>query len=133
MLGKLAKNLPGTAIQGGAGAASYYVQKALYNIEFVQKNPYLGPLGMLFIGHALKTSEKLKTAGAAMCGAGGYAAALIYEMKKATPKPAETKGFYETGALTPASDIGALVEPSDIGNLPEAANAFEDVYDLSSF
>jgi hypothetical protein len=128
MLKGITKGLPQSGLQGGAGVGAFYLHRMLAaKIPALQTNPFLAPLGMIVLGHVLKKSNKLGTVGAALVGAGGYAAANIYEVKKsvstqsAPQAQANTSGFEndDTGALVSARDIGALVSASDIGDIDD--------------
>lgn len=131
----LLKGMVPTAFSGGAGAAAYYVHRMLSEkVEFVQKNPYMGPGAMVLLGHVIKTRPSLASVGSALIGAAGYSAAMLYELKKsAAPAVAAptTQGFddYDTGALLQSSDIGMLIRANDIGAVEEStASAFQDAY-----
>lgn len=139
MLRGVTKGLPQTGLQGGAGVGVFYLHRMLASkIAFLQNNPLAAPLGFIVLGHVLKKSSKLSTAGAALIGAGGYAAAQIFEVKKSVQaQPAavsNTSGFDEdtdTGALIEANDIGMLMQPGNIGDIEQApASAYEDAYAL---
>lgn len=141
MLGKLkgvTQGLPQTGIQGGAGVGVFYLHRMLTSkVAFLQNNPLAAPLGFVLLGHLLKKSKKLSTAGAALIGAGGYAGAQVFEVRKSlqnqSPAPAvsNTSGFDDdTGALTQPGDIGALLEPGDIGDLAMNDDSYADAYTL---
>jgi hypothetical protein len=105
-------------------------------VAFLQNHPLAAPIGFIVLGHVLKKKPKLSSIGAALVGAGGYAGAQVFEVRKslqAQPTaPAQTSGFDDdTGALTTAADIGMLSAASDIGNMPEeTASAYNDAYAL---
>lgn len=138
MLKGVTQGLPQTGLQGGAGVGVFYLHRMLTSkVAFLQNNPLAAPLGFILLGHVLKKSKKLGTVGAALVGAGGYAGAQVFEVRKSlqnqTPAaaPANTSGFEEdTGALLESSDIGALIEPTNIGDLDYAASAYDDAYTL---
>jgi len=134
MMRGVTKGLPQTGLQGGAGVAAFYIHRMLASkVAFFQNKPLAVPLLMIGLGHVLKKSKKLNTAGAALVGAGGYAGAQVFEVRKSMQQsaPAQTAGFEDddTGALVSASDVGALMAPSDIGDLNEsAASSYDDAY-----
>jgi hypothetical protein len=138
----LAKGVGGTAIEGLVGGVTFYGHRMLSTkIAFIQNKPLAAPIGMVVLGHVLKKTRKFAGVGMALVGAGGYAAAQVYELKKAqtaaTP-PAGTSGFDDdTGALTVAGDIGALTASSDIGAMDgstdTSASAYDDAQALSAF
>jgi hypothetical protein len=138
MLKGVTKGLPQTGLQGGAGVGVFYLHRMLASkIAFIQNKPLAAPLGFIFLGHVLKKSKKLATVSSALIGAGGYAAAQVFEVRKSlqqqAPAQAQTSGFddSDTGALTSASDIGMLVSPSGVGDLPEeVASSYSDAYNL---
>jgi hypothetical protein len=131
------KGLPQSGLQGGAGVAAFYIHRMLTSkVAFLQNNPLAMPLALIGIGHILKKSGKLGPTGAALIGAGGYAGAQVFEVRKSmqtqqAAAPAQTAGFddEDTGALMDASDIGALMESSDIGELDRSEN-YADAYAL---
>lgn len=137
MLRGVSKGLPQTGLQGGAGVGVFYLHRMLASkFPALQNHPLAAPIGFIVLGHVLKKSKKLNTVGAALVGAGGYAGAQVFEVRKSiqqTTAPAQTSGFDEddTGALVSAQDVGALMAPSDIGDLQEeAASAYDDAYAL---
>ncbi len=133
MLKGITKGLPQTGIQGGAGVGVFYIHRMLASkVAFLQNKPLAIPLGLIVLGHALKKKPKLANAGSAIIGAGGYAAAQIFEVRKAMQVQApvaQTAGVYDddTGALVQANDIGALIGSGDIGEV-ENNNAYDDAY-----
>ena len=136
MLSGVTKGLPQTGLQGGAGVGVFYLHRMLASkITLLQTNPFLAPLGFVFLGHVLKKSPKLASVSSALIGAGGYAAAQIYEVKKAVSAqssnaPAQTSGFDDdTGALMQVDDIGMLTSPGDIGDIDQAP-MYDDAYSL---
>lgn len=142
MLHGVTKGLPQSGLQGGAGVGVFYLHRMLASkVAFLQNHPIAAPIGFIFLGHVLKKSKKLGSVGAALVGAGGYAGAQVFEVRKslqqqqpaAPAAPAQTSGIDDTGALTSAADIGALTAASDIGAMPEeAASAYHDAYHLGS-
>lgn len=140
-LGKLTKGLGGTAIQGGVGAAAFYLHRMLSTkVDAVAKHPLLAPAAMLAAGHILKSKPKFASVGSALCGIAGYAGAQVFELSKASTvaNTPTTSGFGDdTGALVSPGDIGALVSPSDIGAIaydgsftPNNASAYADAENL---
>lgn len=150
MLGKLrgvTKGLGGTALEGGIGAAAFYLHRMLSTkVAFIQQKPLAAPAAMLLAGHLMKKSKKFAGAGAGLCSVAGYAGAQVYELQKATTAAAATpaatpaagtSGFDDdVGALVQASDIGALVQASDIGDLiqygPTTGSSYQDAQELSN-
>ncbi len=136
MLKGVTKGLPQTGLQGGAGVGVFYLHRMLASkIEFIQNKPLAAPLGFIFLGHVLKKSKKLATVSSALIGAGGYAAAQVFEVRKSLQQQApaaQTSGIDDTGALTSASDIGALTSANDIGemNAEEGASSYDSAYAL---
>lgn len=131
------KGLPQSGLQGGAGVGVFYLHRMLASkIAFLQNHPLAAPIGFVVLGHVLKKSKKLGSVGAALVGAGGYAGAQVFEVKKSlqnAPAPAQTSGFEDddTGALVQGADIGMLMPSSNIGDLPEeTASAYQDAYSL---
>lgn len=138
LLKGVSQGLPQTGIQGGAGVGVFYIHRMLTSkVAFLQNNPLAAPLGFVLLGHVLKKSKKLGTVGAALIGAGGYAGAQVFEVKKSlqnAPAPAaaasNTSGFDDdTGALVDVSDVGALLPPGDIGDIDQAPQ-YDDAYTL---
>ena len=135
MLKGVTKGLPQTGLQGGAGVGVFYLHRMLASkIAFLQNHPLAAPLGFIALGHMMKKIPKLATVSSALIGAGGYAAAQVYEVKKSlqTPAPAaQTSGFDDddTGALTSVDDIGMLTSPGDIGDIDQAP-MYDDAYSL---
>lgn len=137
MLSGVTKGLPQSGLQGGAGVGVFYLHRMLASkVAFLQNHPLAAPLGMIALGHILKKSGKLGTVAPALIGAGGYAAAQVFEVRKsmqqaATAPTAQTAGFEDddTGALVSSSDIGALVAASDIGDVDTEGN-YADAYAL---
>jgi hypothetical protein len=138
MLRGVTKGLPQTGLQGGAGVGVFYLHRMLASkVAFLQKNPLAAPIGFIVLGHVLKKSPKLNTVGAALVGAGGYAGAQVFEVRKsmqtqqAAAAPAQTSGFdedFDTGAVVEATDIGMLMQPSNVGDLSDGpASAYDDV------
>ena len=138
MLHGVTKGLPQTGLQGGAGVGVFYLHRMLASkVAFLQNHPLAAPIGFIVLGHVLKKSKKLNTVGAALVGAGGYAGAQVFEVRKSMQQqaPAQTAGLddNDTGAVVQPSDIGMLLEPSNIGDLPEeAASSYEHAYNLRS-
>lgn len=138
LLSGATKGLPQTGLQGGAGVGVFYLHRMLTSkVDYLQKNPLAAPIGFIVLGHLLKKKPKLAVAGAALIGAGGYAGAQVFEVKKsiqnaAPPPPAQTSGFDDddTGALVTSSDIGALLEPGNIGDLEQHDASYADAYSL---
>lgn len=137
MLNGVTKGLPQTGLQGGAGVGVFYLHRMLTSkVDFLQKHPLAAPIGFVVLGHVLKKTKKLGTVGAALVGAGGYAGAQVYEVKKsmqAAPAPAPapaagTSGFEDTGMLVDTHNIGMLTEPSQIGEVNDSA--YDDAYAL---
>jgi hypothetical protein len=138
MLRGVTKGLPQSGLQGGAGVGVFYLHRMLTSkVAFLQNNPLAAPLGFVILGHVLKKSAKLSTVGAALIGAGGYAGAQVFEVRKsmqtqqASAPAAQTAGFEDedVGALMDANDIGALMEPGDVGDLLNSEN-YADAYAL---
>lgn len=145
MLKGVTKGLPQTGLQGGAGVGVFYLHRMLSSkIAFLQNHPLAAPIGFVVLGHVLKKSKKLGTVGAALVGAGGYAGAQVFELKKATAAasapatpPAGTSGFEgeDTGMLVPSHDIGMLLQAHDVGgysNAPSDVSSYSDAYELQS-
>jgi hypothetical protein len=136
MLKGVTKGLPQTGLQGGAGVGVFYLHRMLASkVAFLQNNPLAAPLGFVVLGHVLKKSKKLNTVASALIGAGGYAAAQIFEVKKSlqAAPPAQTAGFDDgdTGALVQPGDIGMLVSPSNIGDLEDSnESSYSAAYSL---
>lgn len=136
MLNGVTKGLPQTGLQGGAGVGVFYLHRMLASkIAFLQNNPLAAPIGFIVLGHVLKKSKKLGTVGAALVGAGGYAGAQVFEVKKSLqnqPAPTQTSGLDDddTGALVNPGDIGMLMQPSEIGDLEESSPSYADAYSL---
>lgn len=137
-LAGITKGLPQSGLQGGAGVGVFYLHRMLTSkIAFLQNKPLAAPLGFVVLGHILKKSAKLSTVGAALCGAGGYAAAQVFELRKGlqaqqqVAPPAQTSGFedYDTGAVVAASDIGMLLEANEI-NTADTGALYADAYSL---
>ena len=85
MLRGITKGVPGSAVEGLAGVLAFYVHRmASTKIAAVQNHPFIAPGGMLVLGHVLKKSRKLGGVGVALIGASGYAAAQVFELRKAT-------------------------------------------------
>lgn len=136
MLRGVTKGLPQTGLQGGAGVGVFYLHRMLSSkVAFLQNNPLAAPIGFIVLGHVLKKSPKLGTVGAALVGAGGYAGAQVFEVRKAMQTqqksaPAQTSGFdedYDTGALVNAADVGMLIEPGNVGALSDGpASAYDN-------
>jgi len=135
MLKGVTKGLPQTGLQGGAGVGVFYLHRMLASkVAFFQNKPLAIPFGFIALGHVLKKSPKLATVSAALIGAGGYAAAQVYEVKKslqAAPAPAQTSGFDDddVGALMRSDDIGMLIEPGNVGDI-EQSPQYDDAYSL---
>ena len=135
MLKGVSKGLPQTGLQGGAGVGVFYLHRMLASkVVFFQNKPLAIPLGFIVLGHVLKKSPKLATVSAALIGAGGYAAAQVYEVKKSlqtAPTPAQTSGFDDddTGALMASDDIGMLIEPGNVGDIDQSRQ-YDDAYSL---
>jgi hypothetical protein len=133
------KGLPQTGLQGGAGVGVFYLHRMLTSkVDFLQKNPLAAPIGFVLLGHLLKKSSKLGSVASALIGAGGYAGAQVFEVKKAMQQqapaaaaPSNTSGFDDddTGALTSPGDIGALLNPGNIGEFDENSS-YADAYTL---
>ena len=144
MLHGVTKGLPQTGLQGGAGVGVFYLHRMLTSkIAFLQNHPLAAPIGFVVLGHVLKKSKKLGTVGAALCGAGGYAGAQVFEMQKALAanppiNPTQTSGLDDasgmdddTGALVSTKDIGMLVAPSGVGDLSDGvASSYDEAYRL---
>ncbi len=138
MLSGITKGLPQSGLQGGAGVGVFYIHRMLTSkFAFLQNNPLAAPIGFIVLGHVLKKKPKLASAGAALCGAGGYAGAQVFEVKKsiqAAQTAPQTAGFEDeedTGAVLSSEDIGALLEPSDIGEVYDNdTNSYADAYTL---
>ena len=140
MLHGVTKGLPQSGLQGGAGVGVFYLHRMLTSkVAFLQNHPLAAPIGFVVLGHVLKKSKKLGSVGAALVGAGGYAGAQVFEVRKsiqAQQAPAQTSGLDDTGALVQASNIGEfdtgmLLTPGNIGDLPEnSASAYESAYKL---
>jgi len=140
MLHGVTKGLPQTGLQGGAGVGLFYLHRMLANkIPFLQNHPLAAPIGMVVLGHVLKKSGKMSSFAPALIGAGGYAGAQAFELKKAVQNMAVVSAANQpgaaglddddTGALVEPGNIGALVEPGNIGDL-DAASAYEDAYSM---
>lgn len=137
MLKGVTKGLPQTGLQGGTGVGAFYLHRMLASkVAFFQNKPLAIPLLMIGLGHLLKKSKKLGTVAPALIGAGGYAGAQVFEVKKSLqnqPAPAQTSGLEDddTGMLVPAQDVGMLMQPGNIGDLPEEnASSYQDAYTL---
>lgn len=139
MLTGVTKGLPNTGLQGGAGVGVFYLHRMLASkIAFLQNHPIAAPIGFIVLGHVLKKTKKLNTVGAALVGAGGYAGAQVFEVRKslqqqaATAPAATTAGFEDdTGALVSSADIGMLMQPSGIGDVGEQNEpSYADAYAL---
>lgn len=138
MLHGVTKGLPQTGLQGGAGVGVFYLHRMLASkIAFLQNHPIAAPIGFIVLGHVLKKSNKLNTVGAALVGAGGYAGAQVFEVRKslqtqaATAPAAQTAGLDDdTGALVNSSDIGMLMQPSNIGEVEGNEASYADAYSL---
>jgi hypothetical protein len=136
MLHGVTKGLPQTGLQGGAGVGLFYLHRMLANkIAFLQNLPLAAPIGIV-----LKKSGKLGAVAPALIGAGGYAGAQAYELKKAVQNmaqvaPANQPGAAglddaeDTGALTNAQDIGALLESANVGSV-EDSDRYADAYNI---
>ena len=143
MLRGATKGLPQTGLQGGAGVGVFYLHRILASkVAFLQNNPLAAPIGFIVVGHLLKKSPKLNTVGAALIGAGGYAGAQVFEVRKSmqtqqqAAAPAQTSGFdddFDTGAVMEPGDIGMLMPAANIGDLSDGpASAYDDVGALYS-
>lgn len=138
----LTKGVGGSAINGGVGGAAFYLHRMLSEkVKIVQEKPLVAPIGLLVLGHILKSKPKFASAGAALCGVAGYAGAQIWEVRKATQATnPTTKGFddSDTGALLQPGDVGALLQPGDVGafdfedtaGFNESASAYNDALSL---
>lgn len=139
MLSGATKGLPQTGMQAGAGVGVFYLHRMISSkVAFVQNNPLAAPIGFILLGHLLKKSPKLQSVSAALIGAGGYAGAQIFEVRKAMQTPPATgpvatgtAGFDDddTGMLVNPHNIGALVQPGDIGDVDYAMD-HSDAYSL---
>ncbi len=143
MMRGVTKGLPQSGLQGGAGVGVFYLHRMLTSkVAFLQNHPLAAPIGFVVLGHVLKKSKKLGSVGAALVGAGGYAGAQVFEVRKSIQAqqtaPAQTSGFDDTGALVQASNIGEfdndtgmLLNSSNIGSMPEeTASSYESAYKL---
>jgi hypothetical protein len=139
----ITKGLPQTGLQGGAGVGVFYLHRMLSTkIAFLQNHPLAAPIGFIIAGHVLKKTKKLNTVGAALVGAGGYAGAQVFELRKAATAaspaattPAGTAGFEDndTGMVVPAHEVGMLLQSSNIGAFePHTDESYSDAYDLQS-
>ncbi len=144
LLHGVTKGLPQTGLQGGAGVGLFYLHRMLANkIAFAQNHPLAIPIGMVVLGHILKKSPKLGgTVAPALIGAGGYAGAQAYELKKsvqalAQVAPANQPGAQgldeaeDTGSLVPSGEIGMLLESSNVGAVDDVPD-YSDAYSMSS-
>jgi hypothetical protein len=144
MLKGVTKGLPQTGLQGGAGVGVFYLHRMLASkIPFLQNHALAAPIGFIVLGHVLKKSKKLGTVGAALVGAGGYAGAQAFELRKATaaanaptPSASNTSGVDDdgdTGMLVPPHEVGMLLQAHNIGEMePQSASSYSDAYDLMS-
>ncbi len=142
MLKGVTKGLPQTGLQGGAGVGVFYLHRMLSSkIAFLQNHPLAAPIGFIVAGHVLKKTKKLSTVGAALVGAGGYAGAQVFELRKASaaasaPAPsAGTAGVddSDTGMLVPTGDIGMLLQAHNIGEFePSSDSSYSDAYEMAS-
>jgi hypothetical protein len=145
MLKGVTKGLPQTGLQGGAGVGVFYLHRTLSSkIAFAQNHPLTIPVGFIVLGHVLKKSKKLGSIGAALVGAGGYAGAQVFELKKAaaaastpsTPAAGTTAGVdddNDTGMLVPAHEVGMLLQSSNIGEMePDNQGSYSDAYYMAS-
>lgn len=139
MLSGVTKGLPQSGLQGGAGVGVFYIHRMLASkVAFLQNNPLAAPIGFVILGHVLKKKPKLAHIGSALIGAGGYAGAQVFEVKKSiqtqqAAAPAQTAGFEDddTGAVLGSEDIGALLEPGNIGEVDDnTTNSYADAYSL---
>jgi len=135
MLKGVTKGLPQTGLQGGAGVAAFYIHRMLASkMAFLQNHPLAAPIGLVVLGHVLKKSKKLGTTGAALVGAGGYAGAQVFEVRKSmqnqnAPAPAQTSGLEDdTGALVQSGDVGMLMPASGIGDLEDDTGKLDEAY-----
>lgn len=99
--GRYVGGTKGTAIEGVAGAASFYGLRMLTShVEQVNKWWWAPPGVMLVAAHLLKKKSKFKQAGSAIAGAAGVLGAFAYETSKAAEAQGgtETQGF-DTGIL----------------------------------
>jgi len=140
MLKGVTKGLPQTGLQGGAGVGVFYLHRILAEkMPFLQNHPLAAPIGFVVIGHVLKKSKKLGSVGAALVGAGGYAAATVYELDKAqhaaTPPAAGTAGVEEdTGMLVQSGDVGMLLQSHNIGEMePNSTGSYSDAYEMAAY
>lgn len=135
-MGMIGRGAKGTAVETIVGVVTFYGHRmANSKIAFAGQHTLAVPLALVAAGHFAKRSRRFGALGAALIGAGGYAGAQAFELKKATDaanQPAaasNTSGFEDTGALVAPSDVGALVAPSDVGTM-DAMNDYGSAYSL---
>lgn len=139
-LGRLTKGMGGTAIGAATGAGTYYLHKMLsQKVGVFQKYRYLGPAAFVVTGHLLNATAKrggfVQSAGASLCGAGGYALGMAFDLRpqeqqQAAAAPVETQAFVppsEVQALTPPEEVTAYYPP-DMAD--EVGMAYDDVMSL---
>lgn len=111
----LGAGLAGTAKAAATGGLTYFGQRELTKrVDFLQKHPLAGPIGLIVAGHIAK--KKFPIAGNSVVAAGTYGLALAYDLNKmSTSQPAATASG--TNALIEPDDIRALVSPGEITGL----------------
>lgn len=136
-MGFVGRGAKGTAVETIVGVVTFYGHRmANQKIGFAAQHTLAVPLALVAAGHFAKRSRRFGALGAALIGAGGYAGAQAFELKKATdaanqpatPASGNTQGFDDTGALVAPSDVGALVAPSDVGEV--SMNDYGSAYSL---
>lgn len=129
----------GSAMAAGSGAAAYYAGKiASEHVETLRSRWWGIPAALAVGGHFAK--KKNVALGAGLLGAAGYAAAIGWEMTKATekasgsqaqgPGPGAWAEAADAGRVTGGDTGGDASGPADRGapddGAPQAAG-FEDV------
>jgi hypothetical protein len=101
----------GTAFEGATGGVGYHLQMAVAGkSETVRDKWWVGPVGMVAVGHFIKRKPRLAGVGAALIGAGGYA----FELNRALSKQG---GSNAEPAAAPA-EAGSVIAGSRPGMLP---------------
>jgi hypothetical protein len=101
----------GTAFEGATGGVGYHLQMAVAGkSETVRDKWWLGPVGMVAVGHFIKRRPRLAGVGAALVGAGGYA----FELNRALSK----QGGSNAAADTTPAEAGSVIAGNAPGMLP---------------
>jgi hypothetical protein len=99
-------DLKQTAVAAGAGGGTYAVHTALAKAMPTVFGHWLwGPVLVMAGGHLASVKPKLRTAGHAMTGAGGYALAMAVHARQLAKKAAEAAGLQDVGGLQDAGDV----------------------------